>query len=169
MNAFPKIIVILSLAGAVAEAGEAPAPNLASAGGNDGIQFYLTFPKVAYTNGESVNISFVLTNLTDSPIRVPPAFFGVDLLLTVTNENNVLVPQKDDGHGHYVSGPRTITLPQHGCHTNSKTLDKYYNLTPGIYRFSAIRDMAFQAPWGKSVLSSAVVTITVTSPHDGRH
>ena len=127
-----------------------------------GVQFFLTFPKTTYTNGEHIVAWAVLTNQTESAMGVSPSYIWHNLILAVTNADNLPVARIYDGsEGTTVSMVSSILLPPHSCHSNYFSIDRLYDLKPGVYRIYAKRDMALRPPWGKSILTSDVVTIMV--------
>ncbi|MDR3560731.1 MAG: hypothetical protein P4N59_04725 [Negativicutes bacterium] len=128
-----------------------------------GIQLSLAFDKTMFTNNEEIGAWSVVTNLTDTPMNVPPSRIGMGLGLTVRDANNQPLAQIVDGHGKHISGPMTVSLPGHSCISNYIVISKLYNLKPGSYSVSAKQEMSLHPPWGSNSITSQAVTINVTS------
>ncbi len=124
-------------------------------------QFYLSFPKTTFTNGEAIVGCGVLTNIADSPMNVPVAHMNVGVGLVVTDTNGLMLSQSNAAHGYFISGPMAVVLPAHDCITSPFELDKLYNLKPGSYLISAHREMSFGDPSGSNTLAAPVTKITV--------
>jgi hypothetical protein len=129
------------------------------------VRFYLSFEKTTFTNSEPIVAWCVLSNMTESPLSVPTFGMGIGLEFVVTNSNNLPVAQVDNEfRGELTTaGIYSIPLPPHHSHSNSVEIHRLYRLKEGVYRICAKREMAFELPLKKSILSSDVVTITVTN------
>jgi hypothetical protein len=162
---FLKFVLIAFLPMAKIAAGEETNSTSAASGETGavhGVQFFLTFPKTTFTNGEQIVAWAVLTNQTESPMGVSPSYIWHNLTLAVTNADNLPVARiYDKSEGTMPSVVSSILLPPHSCDSNSVAIGRLYDLKPGVYRIYAKRDMALRPPWGISILTSDVVTITV--------
>jgi hypothetical protein len=154
------LLMILTLAAAMASFGDAVS---AASDTNtvQGLQLYLTAANTSYTNGEPIVIHSLLTNSTELPQKVTPCHFRANLTFEVTDTNDVAVPVIDDGLGVSISGPGEYLLPAHGSQTGEMSIERYYNLKPGVYRIRAKWVFGADPPQQRPVLCSDVLTITI--------
>jgi hypothetical protein len=123
----------------------------------------LQFARTTFTNGEPVMCLSGLTNFSDIPTIVFPSYIGANLQLFVTNASGDQIPYS---HLFRSSGPVVggELVPPHSverCYF-AFPLNDHFQLPPGIYRVSAVRDIRY--PLSDTTLTSSVVTIKIVEP-----
>jgi hypothetical protein len=122
------------------------------------LKLVLSFEKTTFTNREPVVCMAGLSNISDTPIIVSPSYLGWNLQLYVTNANGFKVPYSllFRSTGPVVGGE---LIPPHRIGRGSFVLNDYFELLPGTYRVSGVRDIRY--PLIQATLTSSVATIKV--------
>lgn len=115
-----------------------------------------SFPKSTFTNGEPVTCLAGLTNVSEIPTIVVPSAVGMNLQFCVIDASGVPIP-----YSHLfrstgpVPGPQLV--PPHSVERGAFVLNDYFQLTPGSYQVSVVRDMRYPS----IMLTSSVEAIKI--------
>jgi hypothetical protein len=146
----------------VALAGETPQLPIQWGAPSDGFAISVTLATQPFVHGNPMLATISIKNVSAGNVVLQRPEDDFNYELTVVQNGRVIAKRAPDGKTFYVfSGTRTATLNNGGVDTETISLDKAYDLSPGSYTLMVSLPLKFIGKVSHATVAAPPVTFTV--------